>query len=115
MAPLCAARSLSCFSGSAAGLVLGVLASRLLASFVYQATPRDPLVLLGAVGAMAIVGLIATWIPATRALAVDPAQLLAQRVSDLKSAKNLGAPSIRSLIADGVGKHELIKDSAPCL
>jgi predicted permease len=63
-------------SGSAAGLVLGVLASRLLAYLVYQATPRDPLVLAGAVLAMTAIGLIATWIPARRALAVDPARLL---------------------------------------
>jgi predicted permease len=63
-------------SGSVAGLLLGVLASRLLAMLVYQATPRDPLVLLGAVAAMAVVGLVATWIPASRALGVDPAQLL---------------------------------------
>jgi ABC-type antimicrobial peptide transport system permease subunit len=63
-------------SGSCAGLLLGVLASRLLASLVYQATPRDPLVLLGAVLAMTLVGLVATWIPASRALAVNPAELL---------------------------------------
>ncbi len=31
--------------GSAAGLLLGILATRVLASIVYQATPRDPLVL----------------------------------------------------------------------
>jgi len=35
------------FAGSAAGLLLGVMASRLLAQIVYQATPRDPLVLAG--------------------------------------------------------------------
>jgi predicted permease len=63
-------------SGSCAGLLLGVLASRLLAFLVYQATPRDPLVLLGAVVAMTLVGLVATWIPASRALAVNPAELL---------------------------------------
>lgn len=63
-------------SGSGAGLVLGVLASRLLAYLVYEATPRDPLVLLGALAAMTLIGLIATWIPARRALAVNPAQLL---------------------------------------
>ena len=63
-------------SGSAAGLVFGVLASRLLAALVYEATSRDPLVLLGAVAAMALIGLIATWIPARRALAINPAQLL---------------------------------------
>src|SRR5262249_38832479 len=35
--------------GSAAGLVLGILASGVLQSLVYQATPRDPLVLAGVV------------------------------------------------------------------
>jgi len=62
--------------GSAAGLLLGILASRLLAFIVYQATPRDPLVLAGVVLAMALLGLLATWIPARRALSVDPMILL---------------------------------------
>jgi predicted permease len=62
--------------GSAAGLLLGILASRVLALIVYQATPRDPLVLAGAVLAMSLVGLLATWIPAQRALAIDPVILL---------------------------------------
>jgi ABC-type antimicrobial peptide transport system permease subunit len=62
--------------GSAAGLVLGILASRVLAFIVYQATPRDPLVLAGVVLAMALLGLVATWIPAQRALSVDPLVLL---------------------------------------
>jgi predicted permease len=62
--------------GSTAGLVLGILASRVLASIVYQATPRDPLVLTGVVFAMALLGLVATWIPAQRALSVDPLILL---------------------------------------
>ena len=62
--------------GSAAGLLLGVLASRVLASIVYQATPGDPLVLAGVVLAMLLLGLLATWIPAQRALSVDPSTLL---------------------------------------
>ena len=62
--------------GSAAGLLLGILASRVLAFIVYSATPRDPLVLGGVVLAMALVGLLATWIPAQRALSIDPAILL---------------------------------------
>jgi predicted permease len=62
--------------GSAAGLLLGILASRVLASIVYQATPRDPLVLGGVVLAMALLGLVATWIPAQRALSIDPMILL---------------------------------------
>jgi ABC-type antimicrobial peptide transport system permease subunit len=63
-------------AGSGSGLLLGVLASRLLASVVYEATPRDPLVLASAVLAMMLIGLVATWIPARRALRVNPAQLL---------------------------------------
>jgi len=62
--------------GSAAGLFLGILASRVLAFIVYQATPRDPLVLAGTVLAMLLLGLVATWIPAQRALSIDPAMLL---------------------------------------
>jgi ABC-type antimicrobial peptide transport system permease subunit len=62
--------------GSATGLLLGILASRVLASLVYQATPRDPVVLAGVVLAMALLGLVATWIPAQRALSVDPIILL---------------------------------------
>jgi hypothetical protein len=62
--------------GSAAGLVLGLLAAKVLAVIVYEASPRDPLVLCGVVLAMAILGLVATWIPAQRALQVDPLVLL---------------------------------------
>jgi predicted permease len=62
--------------GSAAGLGLGILASRVLAFIVYQATPRDPLVLGGVVLAMLFLGLVAGWIPAQRALSVNPMILL---------------------------------------
>ena len=62
--------------GSAAGLILGILASRVLASIVYQATPKDPFVLAGVVLAMLLLGLLATWIPAQRALSLDPLTLL---------------------------------------
>jgi predicted permease len=63
-------------AGSVAGLVLGVIASRLLALIVYEATPRDPVVFLGVTGTMILLGLVATWIPARRALGIDPAGLL---------------------------------------
>jgi predicted permease len=62
--------------GSAAGLLLGILASRVLAAIVYQATPRDPLVLSCVVLAMSLLGLLATLIPAQRALSVQPLILL---------------------------------------
>jgi ABC-type lipoprotein release transport system permease subunit len=48
----------------------------LLAFIVYQANPRDPLVLAGVVLAMSVLGLLATWIPAQRSLSVDPLMLL---------------------------------------
>ncbi len=62
--------------GSAAGIVLGLLATRVLSFIVYQATPKDPLILGGVVLTMLCVGLLAAWIPARRALAVDPMILL---------------------------------------
>jgi ABC-type antimicrobial peptide transport system permease subunit len=62
--------------GSGVGLVLGLLATKVLAFIVYQATPRDPLVLAGVVLAMLLLGLVATWIPAQRALGVNPLMLL---------------------------------------
>jgi predicted permease len=62
--------------GSIAGLVLGLLATRVLSFIVYQATPRDPIVLGGVTATMLLLGLVAAWIPARRALAADPLVLL---------------------------------------
>src|SRR5438128_2148075 len=62
--------------GSLVGLLLGIFASRLLGQIVYQANPRDPVVVVGAVLTMAVLGLAASAIPALRALAVDPSKLL---------------------------------------
>jgi ABC-type antimicrobial peptide transport system permease subunit len=62
--------------GSIAGLALGVMATRVLSFIVYQATPKDPFVLGGVCGTMLLLGLLAAWIPARRALAVDPLILL---------------------------------------
>ena len=62
--------------GSAAGMILGLLATRVLSSIVYQATPKDPLILGGVVLTMLGVGILAASIPARGALAVDPMTLL---------------------------------------
>jgi ABC-type antimicrobial peptide transport system permease subunit len=62
--------------GSAVGLVLGLLATRVLSHIVYQATPKDPLVLGGVIAMMILLGLAAALIPARRALTVDPLILL---------------------------------------
>jgi len=62
--------------GSVSGLGIGLLFTRVLSFIVYQATPRDPLVLGGVTITMLLLGLMAAWIPARRALAVDPLILL---------------------------------------
>jgi ABC-type antimicrobial peptide transport system permease subunit len=62
--------------GSIAGLLLGLAATKPLSFIVYQATPRDPVVLAGVVLTMLFLGLIAAWIPAMRALRADPLVLL---------------------------------------
>jgi ABC-type antimicrobial peptide transport system permease subunit len=62
--------------GSVSGMALGVLASKVLSYIVYQATPKDPMVLAGVVLTMLVLGLVAAWIPAQRALAVNPVILM---------------------------------------
>jgi predicted permease len=63
-------------AGSALGLLAGVFASRLLGQIVYQANPQDPVVLGGAVLTMLMLGIVASAIPARRALGVDASQLM---------------------------------------
>jgi predicted permease len=63
-------------AGSGAGLLLGLAATKLLSYIVYQASPRDPLILAEAVCTMLFLGILAAWIPAQRALAADPLALL---------------------------------------
>jgi hypothetical protein len=62
--------------GSTVGLLSGVFASRFLGHIVYQANPRDPVVVGGAVLTMALLGIVASAVPARRALAVDPSELM---------------------------------------
>jgi predicted permease len=62
--------------GSVAGLLLGFAATKLLSYIVYQATPRDPIVLAGVIFTMLLLGILAAWIPAQRALNADPLMLL---------------------------------------
>jgi len=62
--------------GSFAGVVLGLLATKVLSFIVYQATPNDPVVLVGVILSMLLIGLIAAWVPAQRALDVNPVILM---------------------------------------
>lgn len=63
-------------AGACAGIAAGIAVSQLLTAVVYHASPGDPVILIAAAGTMAFVGLGAAWVPARRALAIDPAQTL---------------------------------------
>jgi len=62
--------------GSVAGLGLGLAATKVLSFIVYQASPNDPVVLGGVILAMLVLGLVAAWIPAQKALGVNPVVLM---------------------------------------
>ena len=58
--------------GSAVGLVTAIIASRALASFLYETSPRDPWILIGSVAALAIIASAASLLPAIRAARIEP-------------------------------------------
>jgi ABC-type antimicrobial peptide transport system permease subunit len=61
-----------------AGLgVLGAFATtRVLTSLLYGTSPADPIAIGGAIVLLAVVTLVASWLPARRAAATDPAVVL---------------------------------------
>ena len=62
--------------GSFFGVGSGLAATKVLSFIVYQASPNDPVVLGGVVFTMLLLGLVAAWIPAQKALAVNPVTLM---------------------------------------
>ena len=62
--------------GASAGIALGVAASKVLSSVVYQASSTDPVVLLSTGVTITTIALCATWLPARRALRIDPVRAL---------------------------------------
>ena len=62
--------------GSALGLAIALFASRVLASFLYNTSVRDPWVLVGSVAALTLIASAASLIPAIRAASVDPIKAL---------------------------------------
>ena len=63
-------------SGSIAGLIAALLASRALASFLYGTSVRDPWVLIGSVVALILIASAASLLPAIRAARIDPMEAL---------------------------------------
>ncbi len=63
-------------AGAIAGLALGFAGAGVLASIVYQASSRDPVVIVAAVLSIAAVAIAAAYGPARRAIRVDPVRSL---------------------------------------
>lgn len=59
-------------TGIALGVAAGLAGGRLIESLLYGVSARDPLVFAGASAAVLSVALLACWLPARRAAAVDP-------------------------------------------
>jgi len=62
--------------GTAAGLVASFFAMRLMSTMLYGVKPTDPIAFAGSALLVVLVALLAAWIPARRAAAVDPMQAL---------------------------------------
>jgi ABC-type antimicrobial peptide transport system permease subunit len=58
--------------GCGAGLAAAMMLSKVLASFLYETSPRDPMVFVGSLAALAAVACAASLVPALRAARIDP-------------------------------------------
>ena len=68
--------SLLLASGSIVGIGLGTIVQGALDVVVYQASARDPVLLVAVAATMSGVGLAAAWVPAQRAMRIDPSRTL---------------------------------------
>ena len=62
--------------GIAIGLAGAAAVTRVIASFLFETEPTDPLTFVTTVVALAATALFAAWIPARRAARVDPVKAL---------------------------------------
>jgi ABC-type antimicrobial peptide transport system permease subunit len=62
--------------GIGIGLAAAAAMTRVLAALLFGVDPIDPLTMAGAAALLALVAAAATWLPARRASALDPAQAL---------------------------------------
>jgi ABC-type antimicrobial peptide transport system permease subunit len=58
------------------GLAAVVVVMRFLTALLFDVAPTDPVALFGAVALMSAVAMVASWVPARRAAAMDPAAIL---------------------------------------
>ncbi len=63
-------------AGLALGLAAAIPAARLMASLPVSVSPTDPIVFITVAATLAFVGLIACWLPARRAAALDPVRAI---------------------------------------
>jgi len=64
--------------GAIAGLVASLALTRLLSGFLYGVSPKDPPTFAAAALALMAVAVLASYIPARRAMQVDPITVLRQ-------------------------------------
>jgi len=62
--------------GTAIGIAMSLWLSRFIAPLLYGLEPRDPVTLSLSAAALALVGILAGWLPASRAARLDPARVL---------------------------------------
>ncbi len=62
--------------GAAGGIMIGALVGRLLSSLLFGVTPLDPVSFIGAPVVLALAGLVASYVPARRAITVQPVEAL---------------------------------------
>lgn len=72
MSLVCGENGIIALSGCAVGLVASATASRVVSIFLFGVTPRDPLAFGTAVLALLFVALIASLVPAWKAVRIDP-------------------------------------------
>ena len=63
-------------TGVVAGILAALAATRVLSTFLFGVKPVDPLTLAGVATLLLLVALAAAWIPARRAMAIDPMEAL---------------------------------------
>ena len=62
--------------GIFAGVIISVACSPLVRHFVYGVTPHDPSMIIGVATLLVAIAILACWLPARRAMNVDPMEVL---------------------------------------